>query len=65
MPACLCRAQTDLACLADAIGEKTGMPASSVGVRLLAAVTWLPELATGISAVTTTDAPTSAVARPP
>ena len=34
--------------VADAIGEKTGMSASWVGVLLLAAVTSLPELATGI-----------------
>lgn len=58
MPACLRRARTDLARLADAIGEKTGMSASSVGVLVLAAVTSLPELATGISALTTTDAAT-------
>ncbi len=50
-----------LARLADAIGEKTGMSASWVGVLLLAAVTSLPELATGISAVTMADAPNIAV----
>lgn len=47
--------------LADAIGEKTGMSGSWVGVLLLAAVTSLPELATGISAVTVADAPNIAV----
>ena len=47
--------------LADAIGEKTGMSASWVGVLLLAAVTSLPELATGISAVTVANSPNSAV----
>ena len=47
--------------LADAIGEKTGMSASWVGVLLLAAVTSLPELATGISAVTVANAPNIAV----
>lgn len=43
--------------LADAIGEKTGMSGSWVGLLLLAAVTSLPELATGISAVTVAHAP--------
>lgn len=47
--------------LADAIGEKTNMSASWVGVLLLAAVTSLPELATGISAVTVAGAPNIAV----
>lgn len=47
--------------LADAIGEKTGMSSSWVGLLLLAAVTSLPELATGISAVTVADAPNIAV----
>ncbi len=47
--------------LADAIGEKTGMSGSWVGVLLLAAVTSLPELATGISAVTVANAPNIAV----
>lgn len=47
--------------LADAIGEKTGMSGSWVGVLLLAAVTSLPELATGISAVTVANAPDIAV----
>lgn len=43
--------------LADAIGEKTGMSDSWVGLLLLAAVTSLPELATGISAITVAHAP--------
>jgi cation:H+ antiporter len=43
--------------LADALGEKTGMSGSWVGLLLLAAVTSLPELATGISAVTVAHAP--------
>ncbi|MDO9315706.1 MAG: sodium:calcium antiporter [Burkholderiaceae bacterium] len=47
--------------LADAIGEKTGMSASWVGVLLLAAVTSLPELATGVSAVTVANEPNIAV----
>lgn len=46
--------------LADAIGEKTGMSGSWVGL-LLAAVTSLPELATGVSAVTVAHAPNIAV----
>lgn len=54
-------AGTRLTRLADAIGEKTGMSASWVGLLLLAAVTSLPELATGISAATTTHAPNIAV----
>lgn len=47
--------------LADAIGEKTGMSGSWVGLLLLAVVTSLPELATGISAVTVADAPNIAL----
>lgn len=47
--------------VADAIGEKTGMSGSWVGLLLLAAVTSLPELATGISAVTVAHAPNIAV----
>lgn len=43
--------------LADAIGEKTGLSRSWIGLLLLAAVTSLPELATGISAVTVANAP--------
>lgn len=47
--------------LADAIGEKTGLSGSWIGLLLLAAVTSLPELATGISAVTAAQAPNIAV----
>ena len=47
--------------LADAIGQKTGMSGSWVGLLLLATVTSLPELATGISAVTAAHAPDIAV----
>jgi cation:H+ antiporter len=47
--------------LADAIGEKTGLSRSWIGLLLLAAVTSLPELATGISAVTVADAPNIAI----
>lgn len=47
--------------LADAIGEKTGLSRSWIGLLLLAAVTSLPELATGISAVTVANAPNIAV----
>ena len=50
-----------LTLLADVIGEKTGMSGSWVGLLLLAAVTSLPELATGISAVTVAQAPNIAV----
>lgn len=54
-------AGTRLTGLADAIGEKTGMSGSWVGLLLLAGVTSLPELATGISAVTVADAPNIAL----
>lgn len=54
-------AGTRLTRLADVIGEKTGMSGSWVGLLLLAAVTSLPELATGISAVTVARAPNIAV----
>lgn len=54
-------AGTRLTRLADAIGEKTGMSDSWVGLLLLAAVISLPELATGISAVTAAKAPNIAV----
>jgi len=47
--------------LADAIGEKTGVSLSWIGLVLLAAVTSLPELATGISAVTAANAPNIAI----
>lgn len=45
----------------DIIAEKTGMSASWVGLILLATATSLPELVTGISAVTVADAPNIAV----
>lgn len=45
----------------DIIAEKTGMSASWVGLILLATATSLPELVTGISAVTAADAPNIAV----
>ncbi len=47
--------------LADAIGEKTGLSRSWIGLLLLAAVTSLPELATGLSAVTVAQAPDNAI----
>ncbi|MCX7183938.1 MAG: hypothetical protein NTW90_01640 [Nitrosospira sp.] len=46
---------------ADIIAEKTGLSASLIGLMLLATVTSLPELVTGISAVTAADAPDIAV----
>lgn len=45
----------------DIIAEKTGMSASWVGLILLATATSLPELITGISAVTIANAPDNAV----
>lgn len=45
----------------DIIAEKTGMSASWVGLILLATATSLPELATGISAVSLANAPNIAV----
>lgn len=45
----------------DIISEKTGMSASWVGLILLSTATSLPELATGISAVTIAGAPNIAV----
>lgn len=47
--------------LAEAIGEMTGMSGSWTGLLLLASVTSLPELATGISAVTLARAPDIAI----
>lgn len=41
----------------DIIADKTGLSGSWIGFALLAAVTSLPELATGISAVTAADSP--------
>lgn len=45
----------------DVIAEKTGLSGSWIGVILLATVTSLPELVTGVSAVTLADAPDIAV----
>lgn len=45
----------------DIIAEKTGVSASWIGLILLATATSLPELVTGISAVTIADAPDIAV----
>ncbi|MDP1593138.1 MAG: sodium:calcium antiporter [Gallionella sp.] len=45
----------------DIISDKTGMSASWVGLILLSTATSLPELVTGISAVTVADAPDIAV----
>ena len=45
----------------DIIAEKSGVSASWVGLILLATATSLPELATGVSAVTLADAPNIAV----
>lgn len=47
--------------LADAIGEKTGLSGSWIGLLLLATATSLPEVATGVSAVTLADAPNLAI----
>jgi cation:H+ antiporter len=45
----------------DALAEKTGMSRSSIGLALLATVTSLPELATGVSSVTIAAVPDIAV----
>ncbi len=45
----------------DVIAEKTGVSGTWVGLILMAAVTSLPELVTGISAVTAADSPNIAV----
>ena len=45
----------------DVIAEKTGLGGTWIGVVLLASVTSLPELATGVSAVAAADAPNIAV----
>lgn len=47
--------------LADAIGEKTGLSGSWIGLVLLATATSLPEMATGVSAVTVANAPNLAI----
>jgi cation:H+ antiporter len=51
----------NLSCYGDIIAEKTGMSGSWVGLILLATATSLPELVTGVSAVTVADAPDIAV----
>jgi cation:H+ antiporter len=50
-------AGTQLSRYGDIIAEKTGMGATWVGLLLMATVTSLPELVTGVSAVTLADAP--------
>ena len=50
-------AGTLLSRYADVIADKTGWSGAWVGLALLAPVTSLPELATGISSVTLADAP--------
>lgn len=45
----------------DVIAEKTGLGGTWIGIVLLASVTSLPELATGVSAVAAADAPNIAV----
>lgn len=45
----------------DAIAQRTGLSGSWIGLALLATVTSLPELATGITSVTIADAPNLAV----
>ncbi len=54
-------AGTKLSGYADVIADKTGLSGNWIGLILLATVTSLPELATGISAVTIADAPNIAV----
>jgi len=54
-------AGTKLSRYADIIADKTGWSGAWVGLVLLATVTSLPELATGISSVTLTNAPDVAV----
>ncbi|MGP1677765.1 MAG: sodium:calcium antiporter [Burkholderiales bacterium] len=50
-----------LSLYADVIAEKTGLGGTWIGVVLLASVTSLPELATGVSAVAAANAPNIAV----
>ena len=52
---------TKLAIYGDAIAEKTGMGKAWFGLVLMASVTSLPELITGISAVVIVDVPDLAV----
>ena len=54
-------AGTKLSRYADVIADKTGLSGNRTGLILLATVTSLPELATGISSVTIADAPNIAV----
>jgi cation:H+ antiporter len=54
-------AGTRLSRYGDMIADKTGMGATWVGLLLMATVTSLPELATGVSAVSLADAPDIAV----
>lgn len=54
-------AGTQLTLYGDAISDKTGLGSTWIGVVLLAAVTSLPELATGISSVTVASVPNIAV----
>jgi cation:H+ antiporter len=59
--AAIAYAGSQLSRYGDIIAEKTGMGRTWVGMVMLATVTSLPELATGISAVTIADAPNIAV----
>ncbi len=54
-------AGTKLSRYADMIADKTGLSGSWIGLILLATVTSLPELVTGVSALTLADAPDMAV----
>lgn len=54
-------AGTKLARYADVIADKTGLSGGWIGLILLATVTSLPELVTGISSLTLVDAPNIAV----
>lgn len=63
---CLCMALigyagTKLSRYGDILADKTGMGGTWVGLVMLASVTSLPELATGISAVTVANAPNIAI----
>jgi len=52
---------TKLSRYGDIIAEKTGLGGAWIGLALMATVTSLPELVTGISSVTLADAPDIAV----
>ena len=54
-------AGSQLARYADVIADKTGLSASWIGLMLLATVTSLPELVTGISSLTLANVPNIAV----